>query len=59
MTKQPIIWKREKETINGGCAHWWSMPFTTAMGLTCECFKCKELKFIKVEKDEEVSAQSA
>ena len=51
MTKQPIIWKKEKGSIQGQCAHRWSVPFTTANGLTCECFTCHATRQVEVEKD--------
>jgi len=50
----PIIWKQES-CLRGECKgdrsqHWWSLPFTAAMGLMCECYHCHKFKHIIVEK---------
>lgn len=49
----PIIWKEESclmgECKGGRIRHLWSLPFTAASGLMCECFNCHKFKKIYVE----------
>lgn len=53
--RYPKIWKTES-CLEGECLekriqHWWSIPFTTPMGLMCECYHCRKTKIINIEKN--------
>lgn len=55
LSAEPIIWKKES-CLRGECGenrlqHWWSIPFTAAPGLMCECYHCHKTRIVKVEQD--------
>ena len=53
MNEEPIIWKHEG-CLRGECKedrieHWWSLPFSCAFGLVCECYHCHKTREVKLE----------
>jgi hypothetical protein len=54
-SRYPIIWKKEL-CLRGECRaerteHRWSIPFTSSVGLSSECYDCHKSKLIKIAKE--------
>lgn len=49
--KYPIIWNTSRcemgECKNDRIVHRWSLPFTTACGLTSECYDCSKTREVQ------------